>query len=569
MIKFKDIPFYRLDMVSYKRHFEEELERFSNAKTMEEAYDAMLDLDTLMVKYQTMATIVEIRNTMDVTDAFYKEEAAWCDKIRPEYEALESRLSSAMEKTPFKEQLSYFIGEEAFKKAGLKEQCFSEEILEDLREENRLSARYSELTATLKAKTAEGEVPLVSLAKMGSSENREERSRFYKIWEESWMGIAQELDQVYDGLVKIRAKIAGKLGKDSYTQIGYCSMGRTSYGKKEVAAFRNAVKEQLVPVVTQLFEEQRKRLGVETLYHYDEDFSFPGEKYDITDNVVEAFKKIYGSMSKETAVFYDDLTRGEFYDLAVRPGKINGAYSNLVGRYNMPFIFETYNSTFGALKTFAHETGHGFHSYLKRGEPFRFTENCSSDLAEIHSMSMEFLVWPYLNETMPEAQIDRYKYQHLKGALSFIPYGCAVDEFQETVYDHPEMTPNQRLDLWKKLEHEYMPFRHYDNQSFLSEGRFWQRQTHIYKWPFYYIDYVLAQTCAMQVHFLCEENREKGWNCYMDILRYSGKYGFTDTLHKAGLQVPFEDGVIRTLSEKAIAQMEQLSARIQGGGSGE
>ena len=114
-----------------------------------------------------------------------------------------------------------------------------------------------------------------------------------------------------------------------------------------------------------------------------------------------------------------------------------------------------------------------------------------------------------------------------------------------------------------------MPFRHYDNQSFLSEGRFWQRQTHIYKWPFYYIDYVLAQTCAMQVHFLCEENREKGWNCYMDILRYSGKYGFTDTLHKAGLQVPFEDGVIRTLSEKAIAQMEQLSARIQGGGSGE
>lgn len=264
MIKFKDIPFYRLDMVSYKRHFEEELERFSNAKTMEEAYDAMLDLDTLMVKYQTMATIVEIRNTMDVTDAFYKEEAAWCDKIRPEYEALESRLSSAMEKTPFKEQLSYFTGEEAFKKAGLKEQCFSEEILEDLREENRLSARYSELTATLKAKTAEGEVPLVSLAKMGSSENREERSRFYKIWEESWMGIAQELDQVYDGLVKIRAKIAGKLGKDSYTQIGYCSMGRTSYGKKEVAAFRNAVKEQLVPVVTQLFEEQRKRLGVET-----------------------------------------------------------------------------------------------------------------------------------------------------------------------------------------------------------------------------------------------------------------------------------------------------------------
>lgn len=565
MIKFKDIPFLRLDMESYKRHFEEELNRFSNAATMEEAYDALLDLDTLMVKYQTMATICEIRNTMDVTDTFYKEEAEWCDKIRPEYEALENRLSSAMEKTPFREQLSYFTGKESFRKAALKEQCFSEEIVEDLREENRLSARYSEITATLKAKTKEGEVPLVNLSRMGASENREERAEYYRIWGESWKGIAEELDQIYDGLVKVRSRIAKKLGKESYTQIGYCAMERTSYGKKEVTAFRNAVKEQLVPVVTKLFEEQRKRLGVETLYHYDEDFSFPGEKYDITDNIVEAFKGIYGDMSKETSVYYDELTRGEYYDLAVRPGKINGAYSNMVGRYNMPFIFETYNGTFGALKTFAHETGHGFHSYLKRGIPFRFTESCGSDLAEIHSMSMEFLVWPYLDQVMPEEQTDRYRYQHLKTALSFIPYGCAVDEFQEKVYDHPEMTPEERLQLWKKLEEEYTPFRHYEDHGFLSEGRFWQRQVHIYKWPFYYIDYVLAQTCALQVHFLNEEDREKGWNCYMDILRYSGNYGFTDTLHKAGLRVPFEDGVIRELAEKAVAQMNQLSKGIQGG----
>lgn len=558
MIKFRDIPFLRLDMAAYRRHFEEELGRLETAERFEEAYDALLDLDTLMVKYQTMATICEIRNTMDVTDQFYKEEAAYCDQLRPEYDALENRLNKALVKSPYRDRLSEYTGREVFLRAELKERCFSPEVAEDLREENRLSARYSEMTATLTADTEQGRVPLSSIGQKLVSDNRAERAKYNKIAEESWAGIGAELDAVYDGLVKIRAKIAQKLGMDSYTQFGYCQMGRTSYGKEEVQAFRRAVKEKLVPVMTEIFAAQKARLGVETLFHSDEDFNFPGDQFTITDQVVEAFRRIYGDMSKETAVYYDELTRGEYYDLSLRPGKINGAYSNLVGRYNMPFIFETYNATFGALKTFAHETGHGFHSYLKRSEPFRFTEGCGSDLAEIHSMSMEFLVWPYLSAVMPEEQIGKYQYQHLKAALAFIPYGCAVDEFQETVYDWPEMTPLERRQLWQRLESEYMPARRFENQIFYSEGRFWQKQTHIYKWPFYYIDYVLAQTCALQVHFLSEENQETGWNCYMDILRFSGKWGFADTLQKAGLKSPFAAGVIEELAQKALAEMNQL-----------
>ena len=340
MIKFRDIPFLRLDMAAYRRHFEEELARFETAERFEEAYDALLDLDTLMVKYQTMATICEIRNTMDVTDSFYKAEAAYCDAIRPEYDALENRLHQALVKSPYRQRLAEYTGQEVFLRAELKERCFSPDIAADLREENRLSARYSEMTATLMADTDQGRVPLSGLGQKLVSENRAERSKYNKIAEESWAGIGPELDAVYDGLVKIRAKIAKKLGMDSYTQFGYCQMGRTSYGKEEVQTFRRAVKEKLVPVMTEIFAAQKARLGVETLFHYDEDFNFPGDQFTITDQVVEAFHRIYGDMSKETAVYYDELTRGEYYDLSLRPGKINGAYSNLVGRYNMPFIFK-------------------------------------------------------------------------------------------------------------------------------------------------------------------------------------------------------------------------------------
>ncbi len=560
MIKFQDIPFTRLDMGRYRRHFEEELERLKGAGSFEEAYDALLDLDTLMVKYQTMAGICEIRSTMDVTDEFYKEESRYCDQIRPEYEALLSSLQQALLKSPYRKRIEDYTGREFFLRAEKRTRCFSEDILEERRLENRLSARYSELTATLKGRTMEGEeVPLLALNEKMESGDRNVRAQYHRIWEEAWEGAAEELDELYDRLVKVRARIAEKLGMESYTEAGYCSMGRTCYTREQVADFREAVKHELVPVVERLFAEQKERLGVEVLYHYDENFNFPGEKFALPADAIEAFRHIFGRMSKETAVYFEELAAGEYYDLKVRPGKINGAYSNLVGRYHMPFIFETYDATPKAFSTFAHEAGHGFHSWLKRSEPFGFMEDCSAELAETHSMSMEFLIWPYLDTIMPPGQIEKYKYQQLKNALSFITYGCAVDEFQETVYDRPAMTPSDRLDLWKRLEREYMPFRSYENQSFLSEGRFWQKQTHIYKWPFYYIDYVLAQVCALQVHFLNEENHEEGMRCYMEILRLSGRYGFTDALHMAGLASPFEKGTIRTLTQKALSALGELA----------
>ena len=91
---------------------------------------------------------------------------------------------------------------------------------------------------------------------------------------------------------------------------------------------------------------------------------------------------------------------------------------------------------------------------------------------------------------------------HLAEAVTFIPYGCLVDEFQHEVYLHPEMTPAERKATWRKLEKEYKPHLDYEGDDFLSNGGFWQRQQHIYAMPFYYIDYCLAQTCALEYKVL-------------------------------------------------------------------
>lgn len=239
-------------------------------------------------------------------------------------------------------------------------------------------------------------------------------------------------------------------------------------------------------------------------------------------------------------------------------GKIRGAYSNYVPIYEMPFIFETFDRSPGAIKTFAHECGHGLHSYLKRGEPFVESGNATSDISEIHSMAMEFFIWPYLDRLYSPEDVEKYKFFHMKNALSFLPYGAAVDEFQTEVYDHPDLTPAQRLDLWKSLEKRYVPWRKYKNEGFLSQGRGWQRQTHIYKWPFYYIDYVLSQVCALQFHFLNEADHEKAWDSYLKLLRCSGFQSFDETMTLAGLESPFAPGVVEKVGRQAMEFLEKM-----------
>ena len=238
-------------------------------------------------------------------------------------------------------------------------------------------------------------------------------------------------------------------------------------------------------------------------------------------------------------------------------GQDPGAYSNYLPLYHMPFIFETYDGSPGAVKTFAHECGHGLHSFLKRGEPFIDSCEASSDLCEIHSMAMEFFVWPWLDRVYPEADVDKYRYFHMKSAISFLPYGAAVDEFQTEVYDHPDLTPAQRLELWQGLERRYMPWRKYKHENFLSQGRAWQRQTHVYKWPFYYIDYVLAQTCALQYHFLDEENHAGRGTAISPSCGRAGSTPLTRPWPWPGWSPPSPPGTVGRVGQRTMEFLEK------------
>ena len=357
----------------------------------------------------------------------------------------------------------------------------------------------------------------------------------------------EKFDRIYDELVKVRDKMAKALGFTNYVEMGYKRLGRSDYNSFMVANFRNQVKDHLVPLVAELKDRQRQRLGLKEMKYYDENLEFltgNATPKGGPDWILENGKRMYKELSKETDEFFTFMVERDLLDLLSKKGKMAGGYCTIIPDYNSPFIFSNFNGTSGDIDVLTHEAGHAFQVYLSMGYELPEYKFPTYEACEIHSMSMEFITWPWM-ELFFEEDVDKYKFSHLAGAVNFIPYGVLVDEFQHFVYENPDASPEDRKNKWRQMEKNYLPFRDYEDNEFLDKGTYWYRQGHIFSSPFYYIDYTLAQVCAFQFWIKCMEDREKAWDDYIRLCKAGGSLPFLELVKMANLENPFKDGVIK------------------------
>ncbi|MDR1567101.1 MAG: M3 family metallopeptidase, partial [Streptococcaceae bacterium] len=218
-----------------------------------------------------------------------------------------------------------------------------------------------------------------------------------------------------------------------------------------------------------------------------------------------------------------------------------------------------YNGTSGDIDVLTHEAGHAFQVYLsaKRIKAASLIWP-TIEAAEIFSMSMEFITWPWMSAFFGEATL-KYQFSHLSDALKFLPYGALVDHFQQEVYENPYLTPNERKVLWRKLERQYKPERDYSESEALERGIFWFRQGHIFDVPFYYIDYALAQVVAFQFwQRVIVEKDSSAWRDYLKIASIGGEKTFLELIDAAGLVSPFEAGALDKSIKAIEAFLEQI-----------
>ena len=559
-MKFNEYKYEHLDLEKIKKEFSELIESFEKAENVEGQVNAFDEIIKLRNHIETMQTLVSIRHSVDTNDEFYDKENEYMDEISPILFGFTNDFYKTLVNSKFKDELVEKYGKFLFDLAENTLKTFSPEIIPDAQEENRLSSKYSKLIASAKIDFDGKELNLSQMVPYTQSKDRNVRIEAAKKVAQFFSENQDEFDNIYDSLVKVRTRMAQKMGYKNFVEFGYKQLSRLEYDAKMVEGYRKQVLENIVPLHTELRERQGKRLGVEKLKFYDEAIKFNSGNADPHGSpewILNNGKTMYKELSKETDEFFTFMTENNLLDLLSKKGKMSGGYCTYIPEHKAPFIFANFNGTSHDIDVLTHEAGHAFQVYQSRG--FEVPEYLwpSYEACEIHSMSMEFLTWPWM-DLFFENDTDKYKFIHLSEALLFIPYGVTVDEFQHWVYENPEATPKERREKWIEIEKKYLPTRDYGEVEELKNGIFWFRQGHIFSSPFYYIDYTLAQVCAFQFWIKSRENREKAWQDYLNLCKLGGSKPFFELMKSANLKNPFEEGTLAFVIPKIKEYLDNV-----------
>jgi M3 family oligoendopeptidase len=549
MVTFNQYTYKRPDFEEDKQRFELLLTNFKDAGSVEEQSEAIEKINAFRESFSTQGNLAYIRASIDTNDTFYQSERDYFDEVSPQLEELVTSYYKELISSKFRKELENKWGSQLFDMADYSIKAFSPEIISLLQEENKLSSGYSKLVASAQVEFDGKTLTLAQLGPYAESTDRDTRKKAIEARVQFFQGNEDKFDDIFDQLVKLRHKIAVTLGYKNFVELGYIRMMRIDYNAEMVKTFRDQVRDYIVPLASKLYERQATRIGVDKLKFHDESLNFVtgnAKPQGSPDWIIENGTKMYDELSLETSEFFRYMTAHKLMDVEAKKGKESGGYCTFIEDYNSPFIFSNFNGTSGDIDVLTHEAGHAFQVYSSRNIGIPEYLWPTFEACEIHSMSMEFFTWPWM-EYFFKDETEKYKFAHLSSSLQFLPYGVAVDEFQHAVYENPEMTPTERKAAWKKVEEIYLPHRDYDGNSYLEAGGFWQRQAHIYNSPFYYIDYTLAQICAFQFWKRSREDQESAWKDYLHLCQLGGSKSFTKLVAEANLISPFEEGCVESV----------------------
>lgn len=555
MKKFSEMRPRKLVLEKIIKEFRALTEEFKNAETFQAQDKVLKKINKYADDLSTDMSLISVRFTVNTQDPNNKKAQDQLDEISPYISQVFNEFNKELVNAKFRKELEEKYGSHLFNMTENALKCFDEKIIPELTEINKLTSQYSMVMASAQIEYKGQKYTLAQLGKFADSTDRAVRKEIAQLSSNFFKEHDEEIGEIFDKLVKLRTSMAKKLGFESFTELGYLSLGRTDYDAVMVENYRKQIKEDLVPFTQQIFKRQMKRVGIKNPYYYDYAINFlsgnakpNGDK----DFMVEQAKKMYKELSPETDVFFNFLVDYELMDLEAKPGKAPGGYMTYFPKYKAPFIFSNFNGTSGDVDVLTHEFGHAFQGYMSRNISVPDYRSPTLEACEMHSMSMEFLTYPWMDLFFGENE-EKYRYSHLADAIVFIPYGCTVDEFQHWVYANPNATHEERCKAYLEIEKQYLPHKDYGDIEIYANGRFWMKQRHIIESPFYYIDYTLAQVVAFQFFNEDRKDHKKAWKKYVKLCKLGGKYPFTQLLQKAHLNNPFIAGTVK----KVVAPLKR------------
>ena len=512
-------------------------------------------------EYNTAANLANIHYTCDTRDAYWKAEQDFFDANGPAVTNASVEISRAFLANPHVDALTEKFGTTCV--AGMKNAVLSmdDRTVELQQQFNALVSRYQQIYGGALVELDGKQLTIPQLGPYKEDLDPAVRRAAYEAEAGYFDAHRAELDELYGEIVKNLNAQARVMGYHDYSELSYVRMNRIGYGPEEIRKFRDQVANDVVPQLQKVMALRAKRTGIAhpaftdlpILFRDGNPKPIPGYKARM-----DAARTMYHELSPETAEFIDFMQDNELFDVESRPGKMSGGYMTSLPSYKAPFIFANWNNTSGDVDVLTHECGHAFEGYLAERDPAvpADLECPAMESAEIHSMAMEFLTAPW-HHLLFGKDTDKYSLLHAEDSFVFLAYGCEVDEFQQIMYQNPDLTPDERNAQWLKLEKKYRPWIDFDNLPFYGRGAGWQRQLHIYECPFYYIDYCLSSMAALQFYLLSLTDHKDAWQRYLRLVRRAGLASYTELLQTAGLQVPFAPGSVKGIAQQMTRWLEE------------
>lgn len=535
---------------------------FKDAKSSDEALKIIKKFNKFSDDLQTDFVIISIRYSLNTNDPVYQKAQKKVDEISPLISNVVNEWNKLLSTCKYRSDLEEKLGKYYFQMIDNALKAFDEKIIPEMIEENKLSSEYDRILGSAQI-NFNGEV--LNLSQMGKYTTSSDRKIRHdaNVAIDAWMGEhEQAIGDIYDKLVKLRHQMAIKLGYKNYIELGYLKLGRCDYDAEMVKNYRHQIAECVVPICQKLYKKQAQRLNIKfnDMAAYDYNCSFldgnPKPAGD-ADYLVATATNMYDDMSSESSQFFHFMLKNHLMDLLAKPGKYPGGYMTYMPRYKAPFIFANFNGTEGDVNVLTHEVGHAFQGYLAKDIKIPEFRSPTLEACEIHSMSMEFFAWPYMKDFFKDDE-KKYLYSHLESAIEFLPYGITIDEFQHWVYENPNATHNERCAKFHEIESKYTPHKIWKDTPTFAHGGYWLRQSHIFGTPFYYIDYTLAQVCALQFLVEMQKNKEKAWKKYIKLCKCGGKYPFVALLEKNHIRNPFIDGNVAKTIKPVVKILNQI-----------
>ncbi len=483
------------------------------------------------------------------------------ENVQPELAIIGDLLNRKLAKCPHADELDAEEYNVLLRDTRMDLALFREENIPLGTELTKLGQRYNEICGAMTVEFDGEERTMQQMGKFLQVNERSIRESAYRTVGERRFEDSVEIDELYEKMIGLRHQVAQNAGYENYRDYIFDAKHRFDYSPADCEAFQDAVEAICVPLMRDIDDERRQALNLDALRMWDLGHDVHGrdplQPFEKVDEMVAGTSRMFHRLSPELGDFFDSLRDGTSLDLDSRKGKAPGGYQLQRDHSRKPFIFMNATGLQRDLETMVHEAGHAFHSIYADDLPLVDYRSAPLEFCEVASMSMELLTHNFLDEFYSEENANRAVREHLEGIVSILAWIATIDAFQHWVYTNPEQTRDERHSKWIELGNRFgsnLDWTDFEEWRLVS----WQKQLHLFSYPFYYIEYGIAQLGALQMWLQYRENPENALTNYANAMRLGGSRPLPNLFEAGGMNFDLGRSTVQGLIDAVRDELSTL-----------